>query len=195
MLQRLKRTVCTVYFSSQPLNQPAWDLCQWLNGLFCMSAGIWEELESKRWESAWATHAATQTGPQLPQLWFYRYIHRWVLGWSVHRPDPHQLEIRWSGKQWMNGATVFQCLFKEAAFNIFNNQLFFKIDSIIYFVCCCDLTFFKEINTLIQQGHIKLIKRNSKNIYNVANVSISDKYYCFKRSLYPKTKSRLSWFA
>lgn len=67
-----------------------------LSGLFCMCSGIWEELESKRWEPARAAHAAAQTGPQLPQLWFHRYINRWVLRWSVHRPDPHQLEIRWA---------------------------------------------------------------------------------------------------
>jgi len=31
------------------------------------------------------------------------------------------------------------------------------------------MIFLKEINILIQQGHIKLIKRDSKDIYDITN--------------------------
>lgn len=81
-----------------------------LSVLLCVYLGIWQELESKRWEPARAAHAAPQTGPQLPQLWLHRYIHRWVLRRSVHRPDPHQLEIRWAAcsLRWCSSNLVFK---------------------------------------------------------------------------------------
>jgi len=39
----------------------------------------------------------------------------------------------------------------------------------------------KEINTFIQQGCIKLINSDSKDIYNVTKISISNKCcFCYK---------------
>ncbi|XDV46539.1 hypothetical protein PO909_014421, partial [Leuciscus waleckii] len=46
--------------------------------------------------------------------------------------------------------------------------------------------FFKEMNTFIQQGCIKLIKSDSKDIYNVTKDSISNKCCSFELSIHQR---------
>ncbi len=61
----------------------------------------------------------------------------------------------------------------------FNNSFFIKYTCCIYLHCSkvWEIMFLKEMNTFIQQGCIKLIKRDSKDIHIVIQ------YFCFKSML------------
>ncbi len=50
------------------------------------------------------------------------------------------------------------------------------------------------MNHFIQQEHIKLIKSDSKDIYNVTNISISNKSCSFESSLHQGILKKLSQF-
>ncbi len=57
------------------------------------------------------------------------------------------------------------------------------------------LIFYEGMNTFILRGHIKLIKSDSNEIYNVTKISISDKCTSFETAFHQSMLKYLLWFS